>query len=95
MNRRSFLQSILAAGVAPYVVSSGVLMPVSVRSGFEPIADWTYLGVRWQVGDLISFGFNSDTGEMWTARNGILVSGTIPAKDPAYTEGWIKEIIHD
>lgn len=28
MNRRGFLQSILAAGVAPYVVSSGVLMPV-------------------------------------------------------------------
>ena len=29
MNRRSFIQSILAAGVAPYVVTTaGVLMPV-------------------------------------------------------------------
>lgn len=28
MNRRSFLASILAAGVAPAVVGSGILMPV-------------------------------------------------------------------
>ena len=28
MNRRSFLQSILAAGVAPAVIGSGILMPV-------------------------------------------------------------------
>lgn len=28
MNRRGFLQSILAAGVAPAVVGSGILMPV-------------------------------------------------------------------
>ena len=28
MNRRSFLQSLLAAGVAPAVVGSGVLMPI-------------------------------------------------------------------
>jgi hypothetical protein len=29
MNRRSFMQSILAAGLAPYVVTAaGVLMPV-------------------------------------------------------------------
>lgn len=32
MNRRSFLRSILAAGIAPYVVTSaGVLMPVRQR----------------------------------------------------------------
>lgn len=35
MNRRSFMKSILAAGVAPYVcTSAGVLMPV--RSLWEP-----------------------------------------------------------
>lgn len=28
MNRRSFIASILAAGVAPYVAKAGVLMPV-------------------------------------------------------------------
>lgn len=28
MNRRSFLKSILAAGVAPAVIGSGILMPV-------------------------------------------------------------------
>lgn len=32
MNRRGFLQSILVAGVAPYVItSSGVLMPIRQR----------------------------------------------------------------
>jgi phage major head subunit gpT-like protein len=28
MNRRSFMQALLAASVAPYVVRSGILMPV-------------------------------------------------------------------
>jgi len=28
MNRRGFLKAILAAGTAPYIISSGVLMPV-------------------------------------------------------------------
>ncbi len=36
MNRRGFLKSILAAGVAPAVVGSGVLMPV--RKIFAPPA---------------------------------------------------------
>lgn len=31
MNRRGFMKSILAAGIAPYVISSGVLMPVKQR----------------------------------------------------------------
>lgn len=38
MNRRGFLKSILAAGVAPYVVTaSGVLMPIKQIARIEPI----------------------------------------------------------
>lgn len=38
MNRRSFLKGILAAGVAPYVVTSaGVLMPVRVFASSRPL----------------------------------------------------------
>jgi len=36
MNRRSFLASILAAGVAPAVIGSGILMPV--RKLIDPYA---------------------------------------------------------
>jgi len=39
VNRRSFLASILAAGVAPAVIGSGILMPVRKLS----IADATWL----------------------------------------------------
>ncbi len=40
MNRRSFLSSILAAGIAPAVVGSGILMPV--RKIVVPTETWLY-----------------------------------------------------
>ena len=45
MNRRSFMGSILAAGVAPWVVTSaGVLMPVrSVRERFAISPSWVWV----------------------------------------------------
>lgn len=45
MNRRSFMQSILAAGVAPYVVTTaGVLMPV--RQLWAPVELGRFYGFR-------------------------------------------------
>ena len=37
INRRGFLQSILAAGIAPAVVGSGILMPVRQIWRFEEL----------------------------------------------------------
>ena len=51
MNRRGFLQSILAAGVAPSVVGSGILMPV--RKLWTPPADvLTLEKLKWAVNQM-------------------------------------------
>lgn len=49
MNRRSFMQAILATGMAPAVVGSGILMPV--RTIWRP---------DYSVGSIESFSFNRE-----------------------------------
>lgn len=59
MNRRSFMQSILAAGVAPYVVTAaGVLMPVRQISR-RPRVRYVIVGIN--GGELI-FGEAGGSG---------------------------------
>lgn len=51
MNRRGFMQSMLALGVAPAVVSSGVLMPIKsllLPGGEEYALEMAYDGTQFQ-----------------------------------------------
>ena len=52
MNRRGFLRSILAAGVAPYVVTTaGVLMPVHAL--YVPSRKKILLHLSWSAEELV------------------------------------------
>lgn len=65
--RRSFLQSILAAGVAPAFIGSNILMPVKalVLPEYE---SWIYTGHHdWEAAGLMSI---KDSGSMTFFDNG-------------------------
>lgn len=62
MNRRGFLGAILATGVAPAVVGSGVLMPI--RQILSP--SLRPAGYRWEAGVPRAFGVDRGASESCT-----------------------------
>lgn len=58
MNRRGFLKSILAAGFAPAVVGSGILMPV--RQLIVPSDSIAVIGVDLAAGQDFTYTFQSE-----------------------------------
>lgn len=80
MNRRGFLSSILAAGIAPAAISSGVLMPLGkvwVPQRFDPrVFERAWLGMYLEHAeraamDVLVYG----TGGLWVGENGVRALG--------------------
>jgi len=103
MNRRSFMQSILAAGIAPYVcTTAGVLMPVRGASILLPDA-WYTKPQRGSIYRVISVEFDYQDGKqtMRLLQNGdagepVLRECSIVTVKPFAFEpgGWVR-ITHD
>lgn len=89
MNRRGFLQAILAAGVAPAVIRSGVLMPV--RSFLIPSRDFeigSYENIRW-AGELDPVNFVLMRSLLQAARKRLpYFNGAPPAYPNEDRIGW-------
>lgn len=87
MDRRGFLQSILAAGVAPAFVGSGILMPVKalLLPARDPLWDGTvdFMGV--------DFGDSDFTTEWWQ-REGKVIAVRITKGKARYGTGGISKM---
>lgn len=68
MNRRSFMQSILALGMAPAVVRAESLMRTFVRRESGLVVP------EWVTGDRLGFALDR-TGPMFLYKNGVLLGG--------------------
>lgn len=72
MDRRGFLKSILAAGVAPAFVGASVLMPVRKLIVPERVV-WTYMGADYGFGEgsVILTAFTFSDGKKYMLPNPI------------------------